>query len=235
MGRFPHLLTSLIAHGTLLAAMGQTRLTPSPSPAPKRTEFVPIELPPPPPPPPEPPAEPPKVEVPPPSMANRPPRPAPRLEPLTSPAAGVSEAAVELPESAPRTPVRLAGVSLSNADTAAESKPRVVTAAPAAGPPITPVSDLSRKPVAPRLDGSLRNNYPPELRRRGIEGEALVRVHLSEAGRVTRVEPVSQSDAAFATACRETLLGTEWGPPLDAGGRPVRTNLLYRCRFRVGS
>lgn len=234
MGRLPHVLASLIAHGALLAAMGQTRPTPSPSPAPKRTEFVPIELPPPPVPPPEPPAAPPKAEAPPPSMANRPPRPAPRLEPLTSTAAGVNEAAVELPEPAP-TPVRLAGISLSNAGTVAESKPRVVTAAPAAGPPITPLSDLSRKPVPPRLDSSLRNNYPPELRRRGVEGEALVRVHLSEAGRVTRVEPVSQSEAAFATACRQTLLGTEWGPPLDAGGRPVRTNLLYRCRFRVGS
>lgn len=235
--RIPHLAASLVAHAAVVVALGQTRPLPSQAEPAARTEFVPVELPPqppPPPPPPEEPAEPERVD-PPRAPAAPPPKPAPRLAPLESSAAGATEAAVALPDPAPRTPLRLTGVSLSNAEPTPATRPTAKPRPAAAVPTVTPLADLSRRPVPPRLDASLRNHYPAELRRRGIEGEALVRVHVSEAGQVTRVEPVSGSAPEFSRACRETLLGTEWGAPLDTRGRPVRTALLYRCRFRVGS
>jgi protein TonB len=232
--RFSHYAASLLAHGAMFAALGQVRQSPPVAELPARTEFVPLDLPPPPPPP-ELPPEPEQVESPP-LAGIPPPKAAPRLAPLESIPAGSGDSAVEIDEATQRAPLRLRGVSLSNAapsaTVAATSRQRP---APAAAVQVTAIADLSRRPVPPRLDASLKNHYPAELRRRGVEGEALVRVHVSERGRVTRVEPISQSEPAFSSACRQTLLDTEWGPPLDQGGTPVRTHLLYRCRFRVGS
>jgi protein TonB len=237
--RFGHLLGSLVAHGSLFALLGRARPVPPVTPLPPRTEFVPVELPPPEPPPP--PEDPPETEPALPAPAPQTPlfKPAPRLQPLESSAVGGSEAAVQVEDVPGRTPLRLTGVSLSNALPNASAFGSTPKPGPKPAPPkpptITPVTDLSRRPVPPKLDASLTNHYPPELRRRGIDGEALVRVHISPAGHVTRVEPVSQSAPEFSSACRQTLLGTEWSAPLDQSGAAVPTELLYRCRFRVGS
>jgi TonB family protein len=96
------------------------------------------------------------------------------------------------------------------------------------------LSDLSRKPRAPSLDASLRQHYPDELRRRGVEGQAEVRVIVSARGRVEHVSVVSETAAGFAQACKNTLLGSQWSEPLDREGKPVNTRLTYRCRFQVG-
>jgi TonB family protein len=107
----------------------------------------------------------------------------------------------------------------------------VATARPA--PPLAKLSDLSRKPRAPSLDAALRDNYPPELRRRGLDGQAEVRVVITPGGRVSEIAVVSESASGFAEACRRTLLGSRWSEPLDRDGRPVSTRLTYRCRFQV--
>jgi protein TonB len=237
--RFGHVLGSLVAHGSLFALLGQARPAPR-APLPPRTEFVPVELPPPPEPPP-PPEAPPESEPAQPTPAQKAPKPkpAPRLQRLESAPVGGSEAAVEIEADPAPTPVRLTGVSFSNALPGASAGAPKLKPKPKPPPPTSPtiarISDLSRPPVPPKLDASLRSHYPPELRRRGIEGEALVRVHISPAGHVSRVEPVSQTAPEFSSACRQTLLGTEWSAPLDQSGAPVQTELLYRCRFRVGS
>jgi TonB family protein len=105
-------------------------------------------------------------------------------------------------------------------------------AAPSA-PAFAPLADLSRKPRPPSLDALLRKNYPQAQRRRGVEGQALVRAHVSPRGRVARVEVLSESAPGFAEACRRTLLGSEWSEPLDRNGNRVATQLTYRCRFEI--
>jgi periplasmic protein TonB len=99
--------------------------------------------------------------------------------------------------------------------------------------PLAKLSDLSRKPRAPSLDAALRENYPAELRRRGTEGQAEVRVVIDPRGRVGEIAVVSETAHGFAEACRRTLLGSRWSEPLDREGQPVSTRLTYRCRFQI--
>jgi periplasmic protein TonB len=147
------------------------------------------------------------------------------------------------------TPLVLAGLSMSNAgisvpsgygaspaaparrSTTSEPK-QVATLAPVA-PTITPVSDLSKRPVPPQLDSALARFYPVSLRSQGVEGEALIRVVLAEDGRVAQTSTVSESHSGFAPACERALRTSRWEPPIDKAGNPTMTALKYRCRFRV--
>jgi hypothetical protein len=230
--------TSFAVHGALLVAL---HATPPSAETPKetKTEFFPVELPKPRPK--EPPKtqkpEAPKAEVPKPEPA-RPRAPSP---PTPAPANVSAQAA----------PVRLGGLGLSNAgfvfaagdasqqvSNSGGTRPAPTPEAPPAprapeGPPLVKVADLSERPTPPVLDGSLRQNYPKDLERQGIEGDALLRLTLSVTGKVVDARAVSQSHVAFAEACRKTLIGSAWSPPRDRSGKPVRTSLDYRCRFRV--
>jgi len=99
--------------------------------------------------------------------------------------------------------------------------------------PFAKLGDLSRKPRAPSLDARLRQHYPPELRRRGVAGQAEVRVLIDARGRVEALELVSESAAGFGSACERTLRDSVWSAPLDRDGEPVRTRIIYRCRFEI--
>jgi hypothetical protein len=44
---------------------------------------------------------------------------------------------------------------------------------------------------------------------------------------------LSEPAAGFGRACRDTLSGSRWTPPLDRDGRPVATIINYTCRFEV--
>jgi periplasmic protein TonB len=99
--------------------------------------------------------------------------------------------------------------------------------------PLAKLSDLSRRPMAPSLDAALRQNYPAEMRRRGIAGQAEVRVVIDPRGSVGQITIISESAAGFADACRKTLLGSRWSEPIDRDGNPVSTRLTYRCRFQI--
>ena len=113
------------------------------------------------------------------------------------------------------------------------ARPAALAPAAPRAPALAKLSDLSRKPRAPSLDAALRRNYPPELRRRGTEGQAEVRVVIDRFGRVGEIAVVSESAAGFAEACRKTLAGSRWSEPLDRDGQPVSTRLTYRCRFQI--
>jgi protein TonB len=200
-----------------------------PRPAPE----PPVPVPPPPAPEPKPVVKAPK---PPPAAAPSPPEPAaaePAPEPTTAPAALLAETGI----GAGAGIVQLAGAPIGAVSTAAPppmlEAPRI-TASPAhPSAPLAKLSDLSRKPRAPALDAALRQNYPLELRRRGTEGQAEVRVVIDPRGRVGEIAIVSESTAGFADACRKTLLGSRWSEPLDREGQPVSTRLTYRCRFQI--
>lgn len=196
-----------------------------------------------------PPPEPVRVEPAPPKPRPAPPKPA---EPPPEPEATEAPPASE-PEAPPEVPAPLAlldssiqaavsGVATSTALDAAggltrggprSSAPSSPTPPAPAAASYTALADLSRKPRPPSLDALLRKNYPELLRRRGVQGQALVRAHVTPRGRVARVEVLSESAAGFADACKRTLLGSEWTEPLDRDGNRVATQLTYRCKFQI--
>jgi protein TonB len=102
-------------------------------------------------------------------------------------------------------------------------------------PDIVPVSDLSEKPAPPDLDRELARNFPESARRAGVSGLAVVQAVVTARGSVERVRIVTESFPGFGAACEKTLAGSRWLPPRDRSGRPVSTEITYRCRFRIES
>lgn len=199
-------------------------------------------------PPPDSPPPPPEPPPPPPEPAEQKPEPQPRAKPVK---------AAEPPPPVPplqnvpptSTPLVLAGLSMSNAGVSVPSGYGATPLAPrpsretSTGPRtpeitkdatvLTPVSDLSRKPVPPQLDTALAQFYPPSLRNQGIEGEALIRVVLGKDGKVAKTSALSESHSGFAPACEKALRTSRWEPPIDKSGNPTMTAVKYRCRFKV--
>lgn len=103
----------------------------------------------------------------------------------------------------------------------------------AVAPELVPVADLSRRPAPPPLNGKLLSNYPPDARRMGQEGVAVVTARIESDGRIRIASVASESAPGFGEACRQTVLGSVWSPPLDTGGRAVATQIRYTCQFRV--
>jgi TonB family protein len=206
-------------------------LPPPPAPEPEPAPAPPAPVPPPPPKPAV--KAPPTPAAPVPAPPSEPPPAEPAPEPTTAPAALLAETGIGSGSGV----VQLAGAPVGAWSNAAPPPPLEtprVTAPPArASAPLAKLSDLSRKPRAPALDAALRQNYPAELRRRGTEGQAEVRVVIDPRGRVGEIAIVSESAAGFADACRKTLIGSRWSEPLDRDGQPVSTRLTYRCRFQI--
>jgi outer membrane biosynthesis protein TonB len=213
-----------------------------------------LPAPPPPEPPPRPPAqvEPVKPPPPKPAEAHRPkpeppkppvaePPPAPELsepparpEPSTAPPALLADSGFASgPGIVQRSDGTIAALAMAGVAPRAEPLERSPGLGRPPSAPLAKLSDLSRKPVAPSLDAALRQNYPSELRRRGMEGQAEVRVVIDRRGRVGELAVVSETASGFAEACKRTLLGSTWSEPLDRDGRPVSTRLTYRCRFQI--
>jgi TonB family protein len=228
---------SLAAHGIAYASLAYVPKRPH-APPPSRVSFRVTEPAPAPPPAPEPPKP---VAPEPVNAAPPPPRPAPAEPP-------------------PPAPVELTGVTLTNDSGNASfstvvgngaamdgpiaairtAKPPVPPAPPSARPAparvetaVLALSDLSERPVAPELGVVLRQHYPPEARARGIGGSASVEARIEPDGRVRSVTLSSESFAGFGDACKRTLVGSRWSPPLDRDGRAVATRIRYTCRFVV--
>jgi TonB family protein len=103
----------------------------------------------------------------------------------------------------------------------------------AADPAVVAVADLSRRPEAPALQDVLERNYPVQARQSGQAGKAVVRARILPDGNVRDLLVVSESAPGFGRACRDTLAGSRWTPPLDREGRAVATIINYTCRFDV--
>jgi periplasmic protein TonB len=229
---------SIGLHVGSMLALGQSE---PPKQREKKPAVVELTALPPPAPEPEPPKEMPprKPEEPKPEW-KRPTQPRPAAEPAPEPQRDIPSTSA---------PLVLAGLSMSNAGVGVTSSygaspspprapsetsaPRQIAAPPPAAQTLTPVSDLSKKPVPPRLDSALVRFYPPGLRNQGIEGEAMIRVVLAKDGKVAQTSAVSESHPGFAPACEKALRTSHWEAPIDKSGNPTMTALKYRCRFRV--
>ena len=102
-----------------------------------------------------------------------------------------------------------------------------------AGASMVPLADLRRRPAPPDLDAALEHNYPEQARREGLTGSAVVRARILPSGAIATIQPLSASAPAFADACRRTLAGSRWSPPIDAVGHPCTTEIRYICRFEL--
>jgi TonB family protein len=102
-----------------------------------------------------------------------------------------------------------------------------------AGPAIVAASDLSSPPRAPELSDALATAYPQAARAKGATGKAVVRARIMPDGQVRELALLSETGVGFGAACRDTLRGSRWSPPLDRGGQPVSTFISYTCRFDV--
>jgi periplasmic protein TonB len=246
-------LSSFIAHAALGLSLYGVPAPARPRPPAERFEVrllvVPSPAPPPRIEPPRPIEPPPRIELP--RPIEKPPAPRQAAAPVSASAPEAAPPAQAAPEPAPPAApegdappfavLAASGVPFGSHSVTAGS-PRETRAGDFAGPSaavptrapaLAKLSDLSRKPRAPSLDASLRQNYPLELRRRGVEGQAEVRVIVSPLGRVEHVSVASESAPGFGQACKTTLLASRWTEPLDRNGNPIGTRLTYRCRFQM--
>ena len=102
-----------------------------------------------------------------------------------------------------------------------------------AGPRVVSVGDLSQVPQAPDLASLLERYYPAEARRQGQSGKAVIRARIMPDGALREIKVISESQPGFGAACRQTLQGSRWSPPLDRTGQAVSTYINYACRFEV--
>lgn len=163
-----------------------------------------------------------------------------RRAPSRPPAQASTNAPAPLSTPAP-PPVDFGGLTLTNGEgswAVATSAQRLRPAPrpqkpPRSSPVFVNAGDLSRRPAPPSLGPRLQRLYPREARAQGLEGEASLSVRILANGRVGSLRTLRASTAAFATACHQLLQDSRWTPPLDRRGRPVGTEVRYRCRFRI--
>lgn len=117
--------------------------------------------------------------------------------------------------------------------------PVAAPAAPAAPAPasggaaLTARADLARLPAPPDLSARLLANYPARAKALGDAGRATLSVVVLPDGTLGAIDVRSATSAEFGKACRDTLTGSRWLPPVDRSGRLVATRVGYTCRFDV--
>jgi periplasmic protein TonB len=110
---------------------------------------------------------------------------------------------------------------------------RNVDGAPADGTPVVGLGNLSQPPEPPNLASALERLYPAGARQKGVGGTAKVRLRVMPDGTVRELMVMAESVTGFGEACKQTLRGSRWTPPLDRGGQAVSTHVQYTCRFEV--
>ena len=105
------------------------------------------------------------------------------------------------------------------------------TVTPSVVPPREPV--MVKAMPDPRFADAFHPDYPPALRREGLEGRVTVRVTIDEHGRVIAVEQVSATDPAFFEATRRQALRAWRFRPATRDGMPVQSEQTLTVQFRL--
>jgi protein TonB len=112
-------------------------------------------------------------------------------------------------------------------------------------PPVFPGKDEVLTPVRsaepvimkarpdPRFTDAFRPDYPPALRREGLEGNVRVRVTIDARGRVSAVELVSASNPIFFEETRRQALRSWRFVPATRDGVAVDSVQTMTVRFRL--
>lgn len=100
---------------------------------------------------------------------------------------------------------------------------------------VVDVGDLSRQPIPPSLERKLQKLYPKKARQEGIEGEAVLRLQVGPDGHAHNIRVISEEPPGYelGQACKKSLQGERWSPPLDKNGSPVTTRVTFRCGFEI--
>jgi outer membrane biosynthesis protein TonB len=104
------------------------------------------------------------------------------------------------------------------------------------GVPVMDAADLSRTATPPPdLAELVTRHYPPELRARSVEGQAVVAFVVMPNGILRRLASRSATEDAFAEACIDALRESSghWGSPLDRTGREVGQRIRFTCRYSL--
>jgi TonB family protein len=98
---------------------------------------------------------------------------------------------------------------------------------------LTPKEDLARLPAPPDLTDRLLAMYPARAKTLGDTGQATLSLVVLPDGQIGTIDVRSASSTEFAKACKDTVAGSRWAPPLDRNGKAVATRVGYTCRFDV--
>jgi protein TonB len=98
-------------------------------------------------------------------------------------------------------------------------------------PPRPPV--LTKAKLDPRFADTFKPDYPPALRREGLEGSATVRVTIDERGRVIAVELVKATDPRFFEETKEQALRHWRFQPARRDGVATTSEQTMTVHFRL--
>lgn len=84
----------------------------------------------------------------------------------------------------------------------------------------------------PVLVQSVQPVYPPPLEEEGIEGRAIVRMHIDTRGSVSDTQVLSATHPLFARSAVRAIRGYRF-TPAKQNGRPVESSFTQTFRFRV--
>jgi protein TonB len=85
----------------------------------------------------------------------------------------------------------------------------------------------------PRYAATFRPDYPPAMRREGLEGSATVRVTIDEHGRVVAVELVRATNPAFFEETKHQALKSWHFLPATRDGAAIRSEQVMTVQFRL--
>ncbi|HWK35001.1 energy transducer TonB [Sphingomonas sp.] len=103
-----------------------------------------------------------------------------------------------------------------------------VTVDPPRPAPVTVDAD-----VDPRYAADLQPDYPPDMRRAGIEGRVVVKVLVGTDGRVKAFEAVSGPGESFFSATRRQAMARWRFKPATRDGVPYESWKTMSLRFRL--
>lgn len=88
----------------------------------------------------------------------------------------------------------------------------------------------SRVTRLPKVKGEARAEYPEEARRAGIEGQVVLKIRVSDKGKVVEAKVVESAGHGFDEAALKAVKNFTFSPGMK-DGRPVATDITYTYSF----
>ena len=130
----------------------------------------------------------------------------------------------------PITPITGTGPAIGGAI----QDPGPITPTLPVDPPLAPHKAVFVKAMQdPRYASAFHPDYPPALRRAGLEGSVTVRVTIDAGGRVTAVELVKATNPAFFDETREQALRYWRFKPATSDGAAVESQQTLTVQFHL--
>ncbi|MEA3013527.1 MAG: periplasmic protein TonB [Sphingomonadales bacterium] len=108
-----------------------------------------------------------------------------------------------------------------------------VGAGPGSVLPVNPLPVRREAQVDPRYANALQPPYPPSEQRAQRGGTVRVRVTVAPDGRVTAVQQLEATNAAFGRATERQALSRWRFRPATLDGRPVQGSIVMTVHFRI--